>query len=266
MPRVWAVSSKVRVASQAQHGWATAAASVPPDTSTKPREDQVARPANKQPLSQRSTVLVSGQRSPASLEAVGERSRTAGCLPCNVRVRSGGADSDMWTAPQHGPRTHGSPFSELATYREYLGRYRLTTEMRCEGLDAGQLAGRSVPPATLGLVGLVRHLAQTGNHWLQRVLQGRADPPRLYRREADPDWDFAGATCDPAVVKNSPHAEVTQSVMGRVPGGTPAARADLRPAGRARGRPRRPWTRWRRSEPAASPAERPRRPPRPTSC
>jgi hypothetical protein len=75
--------------------------------------------------------------------------------------------------------------------------------MRCEGLDAGQLTRRSVPPSTLSLVGLVRHLAQMENHWFQRVLQGRADRPRLYKREADPDWDFAGATCDPAVVKDA---------------------------------------------------------------
>jgi uncharacterized damage-inducible protein DinB len=41
------------------------------------------------------------------------------------------------------------------------------------------------------------------NHWFQRVLQGRADSPRLYKREDDPDWDFAGATSDPAVVKDA---------------------------------------------------------------
>ena len=41
------------------------------------------------------------------------------------------------------------------------------------------------------------------NHWFQRVLQGRTDTPRLYKREDDPDWDFAGATPDPVVVQDA---------------------------------------------------------------
>src|SRR5436190_23027306 len=45
------------------------------------------------------------------------------------------------------------------------GGRRLTIEMKCEGLDADQLARRSVPPSSLSLLGLVRHLAQMENHW-----------------------------------------------------------------------------------------------------
>lgn len=111
--------------------------------------------------------------------------------------------SDVWTAPEDDPRSHGNPVGELATYREYLGNYRLTIEMKCEGLDADQLARRSVPPSTLSLVDLVRHLAQMENHLLQRVPQRRVDPPPLYKRADESDWDFAGATCDPAVVKDA---------------------------------------------------------------
>jgi hypothetical protein len=85
--------------------------------------------------------------------------------------------SDMWTAPEDDPRSNSNPIGEKATYREYLGNYRLTIEMKCEGLDASQLARRSVPPSTLSLLGLVRHLAQVENHWFQRVLQGRTDGP-----------------------------------------------------------------------------------------
>jgi uncharacterized damage-inducible protein DinB len=111
--------------------------------------------------------------------------------------------SDMWTAAEDDPRTYGNPVGELATYREYLRNYRLTVEMKCEGLDADQLARRSVPPSTLSLLGLVRHLAQMENHWFQRVLQGRTAAPRLYKPEGDPDWDFAGATPDVAVVTDA---------------------------------------------------------------
>ncbi len=111
--------------------------------------------------------------------------------------------SDMWTAPEDDPRTYGHPVGEKATYREYLGNYRLTIELKSDGLDAVQLARRSVPPSTLSLLGLVRHLAQVENHWFQRVLQGRTGAPRLYKREDDPDWDFRGAAPDPAVVKDA---------------------------------------------------------------
>jgi uncharacterized damage-inducible protein DinB len=111
--------------------------------------------------------------------------------------------SDMWTSEQDDPRTYGTPVGEKATYAEYLGNYRLTIELKCQDLDAEQLARRSVPPSTLSLLGLVRHLAQVENHWFQRVLQGRTDGPRLYKRDDDRDWDFTGAVADPAVVQDA---------------------------------------------------------------
>jgi uncharacterized damage-inducible protein DinB len=124
-------------------------------------------------------------------------------LPGAPAVGLGWLMSDMWTAPEDDPRSYGNPIGEKATYREYLSNYRLTIEMKCEGLDASQLAARSVPPSALSLLGLVRHLAQVENHWFQRVLQGRADRPRLYQREDEADWDFNGAVADPGVVQDA---------------------------------------------------------------
>ena len=92
----------------------------------------------------------------------------------------------MWAAPEDDPRSYGNSIGEKATYRDYLGNYRLTIEMKCEGLSAEQFARRSVPPSTLSLLGLVRHLARVENHWFQRVLQGRTEEPRLYKCEDDP--------------------------------------------------------------------------------
>jgi uncharacterized damage-inducible protein DinB len=108
--------------------------------------------------------------------------------------------SDMWIDPAEDPRTYGNPVGELATYREYLVNYRLTVEMKCGGLDAEQLARRSVPPSTMSLLGLVRHLAAVENHWFHRVMGGHLDDPRLFRPGHDRDWDFNGAVADPAVV------------------------------------------------------------------
>jgi uncharacterized damage-inducible protein DinB len=111
--------------------------------------------------------------------------------------------SDMWTAPEDDPRSFDNPAGEKATYREYLGNYRLTIGMKCEGLDPGQLARRSVPPSTLSLLGLVRHLAQVENHWFQRVLRQQPGTPRLYQHDDDPDWDFTGAIADAGVVTDA---------------------------------------------------------------
>ena len=111
--------------------------------------------------------------------------------------------SNMWTAPEDDPRSYGNPVGEKATYREYLGNYRLTIQMKCDGLDADQLARRSIPPSTLSLLGLVRHLAQVENHWFGRVLQAHTDAPRLYKREDDRDWDFNGAIPDQAVAQDA---------------------------------------------------------------
>jgi uncharacterized damage-inducible protein DinB len=114
-----------------------------------------------------------------------------------------GPMSDIWMDPADDPRTYGHPMGEKATLLEYLGNYRLTLEMKCGGLDAEQLARRSVPPSSLSLLGLIRHLARMENDWFQRVLQGKTDQPRLFKRDDDPDADFAGAIADPAVVEGA---------------------------------------------------------------
>lgn len=111
--------------------------------------------------------------------------------------------SDMWADPSDDPRTYGNPVGEKATLREYLGNYRLTLDLKCGGLDAEQLARRSVPPSTLSLLGLIRHLAQVENHWFHRVLQGKTDRPRLFKREDDTNADFNGAVADPVVVEEA---------------------------------------------------------------
>jgi uncharacterized damage-inducible protein DinB len=111
--------------------------------------------------------------------------------------------SDMWADPDDDPRTYGNPKGEKATLREYLRNYRLTLEMKCGGLDAEQLARRSVPPSTLSLLGLIRHVAQMENHWFQRVLQTKTDGPRLFKNDDDKDADFNGAVADSDVVEEA---------------------------------------------------------------
>jgi uncharacterized damage-inducible protein DinB len=111
---------------------------------------------------------------------------------------------DLWVDPENDPRTTTEAVrGERATLVQYLDHYRMTLEMKCEGLDAEQLARRSVPPSTLSLLGLVRHLAKVEHSWFRRVMEGDAELSRLYRTEDDPDLDFNGAGADDAVVADA---------------------------------------------------------------
>jgi len=107
---------------------------------------------------------------------------------------------DLWVDPDEDPRNAAAaPRGERETVLQYLRHYRLTFEMKCDGLDAEQLARRSVPPSTLSLLGLLRHLAKVEHSWFRRVIEGE-DLPRLYWSEDDHDLDFNGAVADPSVV------------------------------------------------------------------
>jgi uncharacterized damage-inducible protein DinB len=108
--------------------------------------------------------------------------------------------ADMFVDPEDDPREGGPTLGdERATLVEYLRAQRLTLELKCSGLDAADLARRSVEPSTLSLLGLVRHLADVERSWFRRVMAGQ-DAPRRYSSEADPDGDFDGAVPDPEVV------------------------------------------------------------------
>ncbi|MEV0914439.1 DinB family protein [Streptomyces sp. NPDC049967] len=105
---------------------------------------------------------------------------------------------DMWADPDDDPRNSEGvgPDGELATLQDFLKDYRLTLRMKCEGLDAEQLARRAVPPSSMSLLGLVRHLAEVERDWLNWISDGEPRPKLYGKRDAD----FDGAVADPAVV------------------------------------------------------------------
>jgi uncharacterized damage-inducible protein DinB len=113
--------------------------------------------------------------------------------------------SGRWAPPAEDPRTAGagSPVGELATVREYLSNYRLTLGLKCEGLSPEQLATRSVPPSTMSLLGLIRHMARVEHNWFYRILQEHSEVPRLYWSAENNDIDFDDAVADPAVVEKA---------------------------------------------------------------
>src|SRR5580658_7378055 len=109
--------------------------------------------------------------------------------------------SNMFVATRESdPREHGDPpVGERDTLARFLRDYRLTLELKCEGLDAAAMAAQSVPPSDLSLLGLVRHLAAVEQFWFRRVLAGQG-APRLYRSAEGGTEAFDGAVADPAVV------------------------------------------------------------------
>jgi uncharacterized damage-inducible protein DinB len=107
---------------------------------------------------------------------------------------------DMWASPEDDPRTEEGPNDERSLLQRYLRNYRLTLELKCSGLDAEQLARRSVPPSNISLLGLVRHLATVEQAWFRVAMAGE-DVPRLYRGEGEDEFD--GAVADPAVVEEA---------------------------------------------------------------
>lgn len=104
---------------------------------------------------------------------------------------------DMWADPGDDPRNNeDSPEGELPTLLDFLTNYRMTLRMKCDGLDAEQLARRSVPPSTMSLLGLIRHLAEVERDWRNWISDG--EPlPKLY---GERDADFDGAVAEQAVV------------------------------------------------------------------
>ena len=109
----------------------------------------------------------------------------------------------MWIDPKDDPREEQpSGTDERSILIDYLRRYRLTMLMKCADLDAEQLARRSVPPSTMSLLGLVRHMADVERNWFRRVMAGESAPPLYYTKESpDDDWD--GARADETLVADA---------------------------------------------------------------
>jgi uncharacterized damage-inducible protein DinB len=82
--------------------------------------------------------------------------------------------------------------SEREMLHDWLRWHRATLLRKCAGLDAGQLATRSVPPSSLSLIGMVRHMADTERGWVRQYFHHEPIPD-LYYREDLPDADFQEA-------------------------------------------------------------------------
>ena len=98
-----------------------------------------------------------------------------------------------WPAPERTDPPFREP--ERVALERWLDYHRATLLIKCAGLDGEQLARRAVPPSTLSLLGLVRHMADVERSWFRRTLDRQDAPPIFYTQER-PDDDLHAT--DPA--------------------------------------------------------------------
>lgn len=98
----------------------------------------------------------------------------------------------MRTVPEREDTRDDGPMS--GSMREvldhWLGLYRESTLIKVGGLNGEQLCERSVPPSSMSLIGVVRHLTEVEAYWVRMVLEGREDVPDYYATQASPDGEF----------------------------------------------------------------------------
>jgi hypothetical protein len=102
-----------------------------------------------------------------------------------------------WTVPE--PERVWEPFvaDERTTLEGFLDKQRTTLLWKCGGLTADQLALRAVPPSSLSLLGLVRHLTEAERgHFRMEFLGEKVEHP--YSAAERPDAAFTEATADSA--------------------------------------------------------------------
>ncbi len=86
---------------------------------------------------------------------------------------------------------------ENATVVGFLEHHRATLAWKCAGLDIDALRA-TVPPSTMTLGGLLKHLAFVEDYWFSVILWGNPPAPPWASVDwtVDPDWDWESAERD----------------------------------------------------------------------
>ena len=79
--------------------------------------------------------------------------------------------------------------TERGMLDSWLEFHRATLLTKCEGLTEEELKTRSVPPSSMSLLGLVRHMTDVERNWFRRVLAAEAAEP-LYYSDLNRDGEF----------------------------------------------------------------------------
>ena len=98
--------------------------------------------------------------------------------------------TQTWTAPEVHREEHPRNLPEREDLDAWLDFHRRTLLAKCGGLTGEQLARRAVPPSSLSLLGLVRHMAEVERHWFRRLVDGDATAGYIYCTDTNRDGDF----------------------------------------------------------------------------
>jgi hypothetical protein len=84
---------------------------------------------------------------------------------------------------------------EREMLRRFLDYHRATLAWKCDGLTDEQLRERAMPPSTLTLLGLVRHMCEVERTWFRKVMAGE-DLTLVWSPDNDYQvaYDATGAT------------------------------------------------------------------------
>ena len=113
---------------------------------------------------------------------------------------------------------------ERAAVEAWLEFHRATLLAKCAGLTPEQLGERSVPPSSLSLRGLLRHMTEVERSWFRRVVAGEQAPP-LYYGPDDEDGDFD------AVGRDTDHPDTATAVARELAAFTAECEVSRRLAG-----------------------------------
>lgn len=102
-----------------------------------------------------------------------------------------------WTVPE--PQRVWEPFvaDERTTLEGFLDKQRTTLLWKCAGLTGDQLARQAVPPSSLSLLGLVRHLTEAERGHFRIEFAGE-EVEHPYSTADRPDAAWTDATADGA--------------------------------------------------------------------
>ena len=105
---------------------------------------------------------------------------------------------DEVTTDDHGRPEPPLAAGEAATLLGFLDFQRATFEWRCRGLDDDQLRV-ALPPTTMTLGGMLKHLAYVEDYWFTEVVAGEPSPEPWAGVDwhADEDWDWHSAADEP---------------------------------------------------------------------
>lgn len=107
---------------------------------------------------------------------------------------------------------------ERETLTGLLDWHRQTFELKCSGVPAARLSERGIPPSSLSLHGLIRHLAGVERWWFRVQFAGER-VPLLYYSDDDPDQDFesTGGDVDEALAVWRAECDRSREIVAGTP-------------------------------------------------